>query len=224
MTKTATKFAIATAALAFASLALAQAPRERSGEQIVKQQCASCHEKGLNGAPRIDDRAAWAPRMQRGLDATVRSAIQGHGKMPARGGLPDTTDAELRAAITYMFNPAGIPPRPAPAAAPGPNQKVVDGTEIYLGVARKTGDTHQVTITLRDAASKRPIAGAAVEVKVSNPVMGAETKKLAPLKGSDVVSYAADFRLTGKEPHVITVHVRRPDGDRTLEAKFDYRS
>ena len=224
MTKTATQLAIATAALACASFAFAQAPRERSGEQIVKQQCASCHEKGLHGAPRIDDRAAWAPRMQRGLDATVRSAIQGHGKMPARGGLTDTTDAELRAAITYMFNPAGIPPKPAPAPAPGPNQKVVDGTEIYLGVARKAGETHQVTVTIRDAASKRPIAGAEVEVKVTNPVMGAETKKLGPLKGSDVVSYAADFRMSGKEPHVITVHVRRPDGTRTLEAKFDYRS
>jgi cytochrome c5 len=212
---------LAVAVLA-APCAFAQAP-ERTGEQIVKQQCASCHEKGLHGAPRIDDRAAWAPRIRNGLDATVRSAINGHGNMPARGGLVTATDAELRSAITYMFNPAGVPPKPAAAPAPGPNQKIVDGTEIYLGVAPK-GAAHQVTITLRDGKTHRAIEGAQVEVKVTNPVMGAETKTLAPLKSGDVMSYAADFRITGAEPHVITVQVRRPQSEKTLEAKFDYRN
>src|SRR4029078_4558239 len=94
--------------------------------------------------------------------------------------------------IAYMFNPAGIPPKPAPAAAPGPNQKVVDGTEIYLGGVAKGGDKRQVTITLRDAKSHAPIGGAQVEVKVTNPVMGAETKRLEPIKGGDHVSDAAE--------------------------------
>jgi cytochrome c5 len=34
------------------------------------------HETGLHGAPKIDDRAAWSPRMKCGLEATVRSAIK----------------------------------------------------------------------------------------------------------------------------------------------------
>jgi|KBSSwiStaDraftv2_1062776.scaffolds.fasta_scaffold147647_2 cytochrome c5 len=198
-------------------------PAERTGEQIVKQQCAGCHEKGVNGAPRIDDRAAWVPRMKQGLDAMVRSAINGHGKMPARGGLVNVTDTELRSAITYMFNPAGIPPKPSPPPALGPNQKVVDGTEIYLGVAPKGGDVHIVTITLRDAQTHKPIEGARVEVKVTNPVMGAQTKKLESMKSGEVVSYAAEFRISGKEPHVISVEIHRPQG-RTIETKFDYKS
>ena len=201
----------------------ASQPAERTGEQIVKQQCAGCHEKGVNGAPRIDDRAAWAPRMKQGLDAMVRSAINGHGKMPARGGLVNVTDTELRSAITYMFNPAGIPPKPAPPPAPGPNQKIVDGTEIYLGVAPKDGDVHIVTITLRDAQTHKPIEGARVEVKVTNPVMGAQTKKLESMKSGEVVSYAAEFRISGKEPHVISVEIHRPQG-RTIETRFDYKS
>src|ERR1700675_4221756 len=90
---------------------------ERSGEQIVKAQCVKCHGTGVNGAPKIDDRAAWAPRMRQGLEATVRSAIKGHGAMPARGGLADLTDGELRAAITYMFYPAGAGPKNQPAEA-----------------------------------------------------------------------------------------------------------
>ncbi|MGZ5223531.1 MAG: c-type cytochrome, partial [Burkholderiales bacterium] len=54
---------------------------------------------------KIGDRAAWIPRLSHGFDATVRSAINGHGGMPARGGLPDLTDREIRSAIAYMFNP-----------------------------------------------------------------------------------------------------------------------
>ena len=214
---------LATLALALPA-AIAATPPERTGEQIVKSQCARCHESGLHGAPRIDDRAAWAPRMKEGLDATVRSATKGHGKMPARGGLADLTDTELRAAILYLFNPAGIPPKPVAAPAPGPNQKVVDGTEIYLGVAPKSGDLHQVNITLRDSQTKKPIENAHVEVKVTNPVMGAQTRRLEAMKAGGVVSYVADFRISGKEPHVVTVQVRRPPAARLIETSFDYRN
>ncbi|HUW38059.1 MAG TPA: c-type cytochrome [Rhodocyclaceae bacterium] len=76
----------------------------RSGQSIVKEQCVKCHEEGLNGAPRIGDRAAWIPRGAHGMDALVSSAIHGHGGMPARGGMADLTDAEMRAAVIYMFN------------------------------------------------------------------------------------------------------------------------
>ena len=81
----------------------------RSGEQIVKMQCSKCHEKGVGGAPKIGDRQAWIPRLKDGLDTAVRSAINGHGGMPARGGMADLTDAELRSAITYMFNKGAEP-------------------------------------------------------------------------------------------------------------------
>jgi cytochrome c5 len=212
------------AGIAAIAIALPGLCAERSGEQIVKQQCAQCHESGKYGAPRISDRAAWTPRMQKGVDETVRAAIRGHGKMPVRGGLADVTDNELRAAILYMFNPAGVPQKPAPAPEAGPNQKIVDGTEIYLGVVAKGGDSHEINITLRDSKTHKTIDDALVEVKVTNPVMGAESKKLNPVKTGDVVSYGNDFRITGKEPHVITVQVRRPGGTRTLETKFDYRS
>ena len=83
--------------------------RERSGEQVVQAQCVKCHQTGVGGAPKIGDRAAWAPRIKDGLDNTVRSAIRGHGGMPARGGMADLTDAELRGAIVYMFNKGAVP-------------------------------------------------------------------------------------------------------------------
>ena len=75
----------------------------RSGEEIVKAKCYTCHQAGVNGAPKIGDRDAWTGRVKRGLEVVVTSAIHGHGAMPARGGLPDLTDAEIRNAVIYMF-------------------------------------------------------------------------------------------------------------------------
>ena len=75
----------------------------RSGEEIVNAQCIKCHKEGKGGAPKIGDRDAWIPRLKDGLDNTVRSAINGHGGMPARGGLANLTDAEMRSAVIYLF-------------------------------------------------------------------------------------------------------------------------
>jgi cytochrome c5 len=81
----------------------------RTGEQVVQARCIKCHETGAGGAPKIGDQAAWAPRLKNGLDNTVRSATRGHGGMPARGGMADLTDSELRSAIVYMFSKGAVP-------------------------------------------------------------------------------------------------------------------
>jgi cytochrome c5 len=82
----------------------ADLPAERTGEQVVASQCHKCHEAGVGGAPKIGVRSEWAPRLAHGLDALVRSAINGHGGMPARGGITNLTDSELRHAIIYMYS------------------------------------------------------------------------------------------------------------------------
>ena len=81
----------------------AAAAPSRSGEAIVQAKCADCHATGKGGAPRIGDSTAWVGRAKEGFDSLVRSAIQGHGGMPARGGMANHTDAETRDAVTYMF-------------------------------------------------------------------------------------------------------------------------
>ena len=77
---------------------------ERSGKQIVEAQCFKCHQAGVDGAPKIGDRSAWIPRVSQGLDNVTRSAIRGHGGMPARGGMASLSDAEMRRAVVYMLN------------------------------------------------------------------------------------------------------------------------
>jgi cytochrome c5 len=86
---------------------------ERTGEQIVSVRCSHCHRTGVNGAPKIGDKEAWIPRLKPGLDVVVRSAINGHGAMPPRGGMANLSDAEIRSAIVYMFS-GGAAPTKAP--------------------------------------------------------------------------------------------------------------
>ncbi len=92
----------------------------RSGEEVYTTVCQACHSTGAAGAPKIDDKAAWEPRVATGFDAMMKIAVDGKGAMPARGG-QNVPDAELKASILYMTTKAGFNmdiPKDAPAAAP----------------------------------------------------------------------------------------------------------
>jgi cytochrome c5 len=79
----------------------------RSGEAVVKAVCAACHETGAAGAPKIGDKAAWAPLARKGLDKLLAAAIKGEKAMPPRGGGADLSDFELARAIVHMANQSG---------------------------------------------------------------------------------------------------------------------
>ena len=71
-------------------------PQRRTGEQIVQERCQSCHADGKNGSPKLGVMADWQPRLKKGTPALVKSAINGHNSMPARGGMDNLSDAEMR--------------------------------------------------------------------------------------------------------------------------------
>ena len=79
------------------------------GEAVYDSLCQACHAGGIAGAPKLDDVAGWTERMAKGLDGLVAAAIQGMGGMPPRGGNPTLTDEEIRQAIEYMLEQAGVP-------------------------------------------------------------------------------------------------------------------
>lgn len=80
-----------------------------TGEQIVATACGNCHREGSNGAPRIGDANAWLPRMAKGINELVSSAIHGHNKMPSRGGFSNLSDADIRAAVSFMASKVSAP-------------------------------------------------------------------------------------------------------------------
>lgn len=77
-------------------------PSQKSGEQLVRERCSECHGAGKDGAPRIGVMEDWKPRLQRGVDELVNSSIRGHKAMPARAGMANLSDADMRAAVVFM--------------------------------------------------------------------------------------------------------------------------
>jgi len=94
----------------------------KTGQQVFEAQCTTCHTAGLLGAPKFGDAAAWGPRVAKGYDALLTSALHGKGNMPAQGG-GDFSDFEVGRAVVYMANHGGgklaEPVAPAASAASG---------------------------------------------------------------------------------------------------------
>ena len=220
---------------------------DRSGKEVVEAVCAECHATGVKGAPRIGERTEWTSRLSHGLGNAVNAAIRGHGGMPPRGGKAELTDNEVRSAIIYMFNPPTAPKAGAAAAEPAKptgNVKTVGGTEIYLGVLPAevlrsfpkdsversmhggvpSGSGHyHVNVSVLDAATKAPIPGARVEIKIDERGLSTETKSLLPITTSSVPSYGNYIKLKGKTQYVFTVKVQKAGSPQPLEAQFDHR-
>jgi cytochrome c5 len=242
------KFVLISLAIAFlaAPLAVCAQAKERSGKEVTEAVCASCHASGEKGAPKVGDRAAWAPRLKQGMDALALKAIRGHDGMPPRGGTAALTDGEIKAAINYMFNPASAEAKaggkPEQAPAQDPTHKLVGGMDVYLGVlpaetmrARHAGaegkmkqkipsgkDYYYVSVVLRDHGSKAEIKDATVEARVANLMTG-ETRKLEAAAINNSLSYSGYFKMAGKDPYTVTLKIRKPGAAAPIEAKFDLK-
>ena len=84
--------------------ALATAPAVLAGDPPPQYatSCGYCHAAGANGAPATGNAEAWAPRLEKGMEALVASVRNGVGYMP-QGGLCDScSDEDYAALITYM--------------------------------------------------------------------------------------------------------------------------
>lgn len=75
-----------------------------TGEQVFKKHCFACHMTGAANAPKVGDARAWAPRIEKGMDALVMSALEGvpNTAMPAKGTCNSCSEDELKAAIEFM--------------------------------------------------------------------------------------------------------------------------
>ena len=83
-----------------------------TGPQVYNQACFACHmPPGIAGAPALGDAAAWAGRVEQGMDLLVEHAIVGFtgetGVMPAKGGQMQLSDDEVRAAVEFMLEQLG---------------------------------------------------------------------------------------------------------------------
>ncbi len=89
-------------AVASATAAAPAAAGAGAGKKTYETVCFACHATGAAGAPQFGDKAAWAPRVAQGNDPLHASALKGKGAMPAKGGNPALSDADVAAAVDYM--------------------------------------------------------------------------------------------------------------------------
>lgn len=221
---------------------------KRSGEHIVKAHCSNCHRAGKGGAPKVGDKDAWIPRLYRGLDHLVQSAIRGHGGMPPRGGVANLTDSEIRDAIVYMFNPDSAAvsrrkpddSRQTAAARADPFHRTVGRMEVFLGISPAKNllsfpegspertmhggvpsgqDFQHVNITLLDQKTGAPISGAQVQVRVEEPGLTSESRAMEPM-AIGTASYGAYVRMRPDTTYLITVRVQLPGSTETTNVQF----
>lgn len=93
---------IATLLVALPMALTAGAASAADGKTVYDQTCTACHKDGVAGAPKLGDKAAWAPRVAGGKDALVASVVKGKGAMPPKAGNAGLSEADIKAAIDFM--------------------------------------------------------------------------------------------------------------------------
>ncbi len=76
-----------------------------TADEVVQKHCVACHQAGLGGAPKLEDKAAWAPRVAKGADAMTQTVLTGKGAMPPKGTCGSCDEALLKSAVEAMTAP-----------------------------------------------------------------------------------------------------------------------
>jgi cytochrome c5 len=74
------------------------------GKKRYEYTCKMCHDAGVAGSPRLDDKAAWQPRLGQGMETLIKHAIEGYKAMPPKGGCLTCDDEEIKKAVEYMVS------------------------------------------------------------------------------------------------------------------------
>lgn len=94
------------AAPAGAGAGAGDAAGDAAGKKLYDTVCMACHTPGIAGAPKMGDKAAWAPRIAAGMDTLYEHAIKGYqgkaGVMPAKGGAVTASDDDVKSAVRHM--------------------------------------------------------------------------------------------------------------------------
>ena len=69
------------------------------GKEVYDKKCGGCHNKGMMGAPKLGDKAAWETRAKAGEATLDESVAKGKGKMPKQ----DIPADDIKAANAYIL-------------------------------------------------------------------------------------------------------------------------
>jgi len=158
--------------------------------------------------------------------------------------MANLTDAEMRSAVVYMFNPGALPEKTSASVAGGEDYKVVEGMNVYLGVvpgsvirahpgdypadvsgnAPAGSEQRYVTIALFDAKSGQRITDAVVTARVAGATQASAEKSLRPVTVAGSLTYGGYFPMAGGGAYRITVHIHRPGVPNVVETEFQHKA
>lgn len=135
------------------------------GEGIYNNVCMACHDTGAAGAPVRGDEAGWSERTGKGFETLLSHAINGFNAMPARGGNPNLSDAEVEAAVAYLVEPVmDVPELGGDAGASGDEEAAASSEEQAASDAEDTASGEEQAATDgEDAASGDEPAHAGID-------------------------------------------------------------
>jgi cytochrome c5 len=96
--------AAASAPAAEAAPAASGAADLANGKAVYTKACFACHGTGAAGAPKLGDKAAWAPRIAQGEATLDQHAIHGFKAMPPKGGNPALSNQDVMDAVAYLVS------------------------------------------------------------------------------------------------------------------------
>lgn len=86
------------------SASLQRVPADAELAAIYQRSCRSCHTVVATGSPLTGDTAAWAPRLDKGMNVLVDNVVNGFGGMPPLGLCMDCSVEQFEALILFMAN------------------------------------------------------------------------------------------------------------------------
>nr|VFK56092.1 MAG: Cytochrome C oxidase, cbb3-type, subunit III [Candidatus Kentron sp. TUN]VFK62286.1 MAG: Cytochrome C oxidase, cbb3-type, subunit III [Candidatus Kentron sp. TUN]VFK63005.1 MAG: Cytochrome C oxidase, cbb3-type, subunit III [Candidatus Kentron sp. TUN] len=69
--------------------------------------CGACHVQGKAGAPPFGNKAAWAPRIAKGIDVLYANTWNGVNGMPPQGGKAGVSRDDINSAVDYIVSNSG---------------------------------------------------------------------------------------------------------------------
>ena len=174
----------------------ANAPRVfKTGEEVFKAVCSTCHATGAAGAPKFGDSSAWAPRIAQGYDTLLHTALTGKGAMPPRGGTTpdDYSDYEIARAVVYMADHGGANfPEPA-APAQGASGTATAAAPASAATAESANPAAAASEQAAATAASMPTA------QTAGVPASASTNATAPAPAPATATASADNTQAGKK-------------------------
>ena len=136
----------------------------KTGEEVFKAVCTTCHTPGAAGAPKFGNSADWAPRIAQGYDTLLKTAWKEKCVIPPRFATSpdDYSDYEIARAVVYMADHAGanFPEPAAPASGAAATQNAAAAASGASAAQSATAGTGSVNDQAAAAIAALPSAPA----------------------------------------------------------------